>query len=316
MVLWARVRSQQSWGVTPERLHQLPPPRCRIRRPLVRRAGRPLGAERRCLWTSRRSKSGADFAAVILEQVRGAGAVLVVVSAGWSVATDAEGRRRLNDPEDFVRRELEAAWTRGTKIIPVLVQEAHMPAPGDLPDSIAPFAHRQAAVLTDRRWRAEVKELIDHLAGATPAPTPPGAPLEGGDRPTTAGRSVTRYRTRFVGRAEDIDGIQQLLTRTGSATIVGPGGVGKSRLAVEIARAKGPDYRDGVALAELAVVEDPSLVVGVVATAVGASDFDREATLDGVASCLIGEVSVMRPGIGLDRGFSVVSGDGLVAEPL
>jgi hypothetical protein len=34
------------------------------------------------------------------------------------------------------------------------------------------------------------------------------------------------------------------------------------------------------------------------------------------ARCLIGGVSVMRPGIGLDRGFSVVSGDGLVAEPL
>jgi hypothetical protein len=32
--------------------------------------------------------------------------------------------------------------------------------------------------------------------------------------------------------------------------------------------------------------------------------------------CLIGEVSVMRLGIGPDRGFSVVSGDGLVAEPL
>jgi transposase len=35
-----------------------------------------------------------------------------------------------------------------------------------------------------------------------------------------------------------------------------------------------------------------------------------------IRRCLIGEVSVMRPGIGLDRGFSVVSGDGLVAEPL
>jgi hypothetical protein len=35
-----------------------------------------------------------------------------------------------------------------------------------------------------------------------------------------------------------------------------------------------------------------------------------------IIRCLIGEVSVMRPGIGLDRGFSVVSGDGLVAEPL
>ena len=222
---------------------------------------------------------------MILEQVRGAGAVLVVVSPGWSVATDAEGRRRLDDPEDFVRRELEAALDAGTKIIPVLVQEAHMPAPGDLPDSIAPFAHRQAAVLTDRRWRAEVKELIDHLAGATPAPTSPSAPLEGGDRPI-AGRSLTRYRTRFMGRAEDIDGIQQLLISAGSATIVGPGGVGKSRLAVEIALANVPNYRDGVALAELAAVEDPSFVVGVVATAVGASDLDREATLDGVVRYL------------------------------
>jgi len=35
-----------------------------------------------------------------------------------------------------------------------------------------------------------------------------------------------------------------------------------------------------------------------------------------IRRCLIGGVSVMRPGIGLDRGFSVVSGDGLVAEPL
>jgi hypothetical protein len=39
-------------------------------------------------------------------------------------------------------------------------------------------------------------------------------------------------------------------------------------------------------------------------------------TIRDIKRCLIGEVSVMRPGIGLDRGFSVVSGDGLVAEPL
>jgi hypothetical protein len=168
-------------------------------------------------------EAGAHFATVILEQVRGARPVLAVVSPGWAVATGAEGRRRLDDPDDFVRRELEAALDAGTKIIPVLVQEARMPTPGDLPDSIAPFAHRQAAVLSDRRWRAEVKELIDHLIGATPAPTSPGAPLEGWDQPT-AGRSGTGYRTRFVGWAEDINGIQQLLMSTGSAAIVGPGG--------------------------------------------------------------------------------------------
>jgi transposase len=46
-------------------------------------------------------------------------------------------------------------------------------------------------------------------------------------------------------------------------------------------------------------------------TKVAAGKTEKEAR-----RCLIGEVSVMRPGIGLDRGFSVVSGDGLVAEPL
>ena len=50
-------------------------------------------------------------------------------------------------------------------------------------------------------------------------------------------------------------------------------------------------------------------------------DYVARRTAEGKSSreiqrCLIGEVSVMRPGIGLDRGFSVVSGDGLVAEPL
>jgi hypothetical protein len=148
-------------------------------------------------------EAGADFAAVILEQVRGAGAVLAVVSPGWAVATDAVGRRRLDDPGDFVRRELEAALDAGTKIIPVLVQEADMPAPGDLPDSIAPFANRQAAVLSDRRWRAEVKELIDHLTGATPVPTHPDAPLEG------AGRATVRRFGGAFRRRTDLQGCRR-----------------------------------------------------------------------------------------------------------
>lgn len=230
-------------------------------------------------------EAGADFAAVILERVRGAGVVLVVVAPDWSAATDTEGRRRLEDPEDFVRRELEAALEADAKIVPVLVQEARMPAPGDLPESIAPFARRQAAIVSDRRWRAEVAELIDHLVDPTPAATLSAAPPAGEDRPS--GRhALPYYRTRFVGRGEDIDGIRQLLTSTGSVTIVGPGGVGKSRLAVEIARGNDHDYRDGVALAELAPLDDPWLVVGVVATAVGAADLEREATVDGVVGYL------------------------------
>src|SRR5262245_28727874 len=56
--------------------------------------------------------AGVDFRAEIARGVEECGAVLVVIGPGWLVAADANGNRRLDDPNDFVRPEVEAALLR------------------------------------------------------------------------------------------------------------------------------------------------------------------------------------------------------------
>ena len=75
-------------------------------------------------------------------------------------------------------------------------------------------------------------------------------------------------RTRFVGRTEDLDGLAELIRTEQLVTLTGPGGSGKTRLALEVARRA---RRRGVRvwLAELASVRDPELVAPAVATAIG-----------------------------------------------
>src|SRR5215475_264642 len=70
--------------------------------------------------------------------------------------------------------------------------------------------------------------------------------------------------TSFVGRAEQLAEVEGRLV-----TVTGPGGVGKTRLAGEVARRVAGRFADGVWLAELAGVGDPALVPGVVAGALG-----------------------------------------------
>jgi predicted ATPase len=71
--------------------------------------------------------------------------------------------------------------------------------------------------------------------------------------------------TSFVGRAAAVDEVAGLLGCSRLVTVTGPGGVGKTRLAAEVARQVADRYADGVWLVELAAVERPELVPGAVA---------------------------------------------------
>jgi predicted ATPase len=210
--------------------------------------------------------AGMDFESVILERLRAAHVVLVVISPEWAALADDAGRRRLEQPDDFVRREIEVALAAGIRIVPVLVDGATMPTAAELPASIGSLAGRQAVPLSDRRWRAEVAELLAELSGRPPRRS-----------------ALAHHRTRFIGREEDVTGICELLTETGFVTAVGPGGVGKSRLALEVAARVGAGYRDGVVVAELAAIDHPAQVDGVVATAIAGGDGGSvPATIDGI----------------------------------
>jgi predicted ATPase/class 3 adenylate cyclase/DNA-binding CsgD family transcriptional regulator len=75
--------------------------------------------------------------------------------------------------------------------------------------------------------------------------------------------------TSFVGRSVELDKVADLLARYRMVTVTGPGGMGKTRLAGEVARRVADRFADGVWLAELAGVADPDLVPAAVAAALG-----------------------------------------------
>ena len=67
---------------------------------------------------------GLDFVAVLDGQVAECAVFLAVIGQGWLNSRDKHGQRRLDNPADFVRIEIEAALRRGKRVIPVLVNDA------------------------------------------------------------------------------------------------------------------------------------------------------------------------------------------------
>jgi non-specific serine/threonine protein kinase len=96
------------------------------------------------------------------------------------------------------------------------------------------------------------------------------------------------FLTSFVGRVDEIELATSLLDRPGQRllTLTGPGGIGKTRLAVEIAASIAADGATSVCFAALASVEHPSLVMPTIGAALGQREIERDAALDTVAAAI------------------------------
>lgn len=105
-------------------------------------------------------EAGADFVEAIEEAVAGAKVVLAVIGPNWLNVEDRSGKRRLDDPRDFIRLEIAAAFKRKVRVVPVLVGDARMPTEEELPEAIRPLARRQAHELSEHRWDYDVGELV------------------------------------------------------------------------------------------------------------------------------------------------------------
>jgi peptide/nickel transport system substrate-binding protein len=106
---------------------------------------------------------GLDFTEVIAEAVSTCELLLAIIGPRWLNATDEEGRRRLDDPNDFVRLEIEAALERDIRVIPVLVEDARLPRAGDLPASLVKLVRLQAVELSHSRFHADTGRLLNVL---------------------------------------------------------------------------------------------------------------------------------------------------------
>src|SRR4051794_19678564 len=102
---------------------------------------------------------GLDFVDAIERAVGSCEVLIVIIGPGW-LATDSAGKRRLDDPKDFVRIETGAALARHIRVVPVLVDKAAMPLAEELPADLAPLVRRQAIELSNKYWDATTAELI------------------------------------------------------------------------------------------------------------------------------------------------------------
>ena len=105
---------------------------------------------------------GLDFVQVLNDQVARCDVLIAVIGKNWLGAAD-EGERRLDNPDDFVRVEIESALAQKKRVIPVLVNDAKMPRSTELPEGLKPFARCNAVRLTHERFRADTQGLIKAL---------------------------------------------------------------------------------------------------------------------------------------------------------
>jgi hypothetical protein len=102
---------------------------------------------------------GRDFRKAIDEHIASCGVLLALMGKNWVDARDQAGRRRLEDPLDFVRLETAAALKRDIPVVPVLVHGASMPRADQLPEDLADLAFRNAIELTHARWNSDLTVL-------------------------------------------------------------------------------------------------------------------------------------------------------------
>jgi TPR repeat protein len=109
---------------------------------------------------------GVDFAKAIEESVASCDVLLAVIGKQWLSSADEKGRRRLDNPEDFVRLEIGTALKRGIRVIPVLVEGALMPQSDQLPEDLKLLVRRNALNVSHERFRADSERLINSVVRA------------------------------------------------------------------------------------------------------------------------------------------------------
>jgi hypothetical protein len=108
---------------------------------------------------------GQDFRTAIGEAVGQCKVLLAVIGKDWLTTLDKDGKRRLDDPDDYVHIEIATALTRGIPVIPVLVENAVLPRPGDLPEPLRNLVFRNGTpVRSDPDFHHDMDRLCTQLA--------------------------------------------------------------------------------------------------------------------------------------------------------
>jgi TIR domain len=132
---------------------------------------------------------GADFSVAIADAVGSCDVLLALIGTRWATAVNADGTRRLDDPDDYVVVETAEALERDVRVIPVLIEGASMPEADALPERLHGLARRNAVQLSTVSWRTDLEPLVAALQRLRPRSAAPDAPAWGDLAPSAAARA-------------------------------------------------------------------------------------------------------------------------------
>ena len=115
-------------------------------------------------------EAGVDFEEVIRDAVGSSAVLVALIGHQWATLADEQGRRRLDEPDDFVRFELRTALESRVRVIPVLLDGAKALRREQLPAELQALVRLNAFELTYPRYEYDANRLLDLirrvLAGA------------------------------------------------------------------------------------------------------------------------------------------------------
>ena len=200
---------------------------------------------------------GANYGPEIVAAIRNSRAVLLCCSVAAFASRN-------------VRQEVALAWKLERPVLPLLLQ------PAAVPDDLAYWLEAaQWIEVLDRAeddWLPEVLRALRRLDIAGAATPFPAAPA----RSPTAAAMLPAPLTALLGRDADVREVAALLAGHRLVTLTGPGGVGKTRLAIGAAQAAASEFPDGVRFVALEAVVDPKLVAPAVAQVLGVRESGAE----------------------------------------
>ena len=208
-----------------------------------------------------RLEGGEEWPSRLRSAIAGSTVVLALIGRDWLSLQGSYGVRRLDEPNDWVRQELEAAFSEGKVVVPVVVDGAPIPpeaAFAGIP-SLRQLASCQAMQLRTRDRQTDITALVRllELRGLRPeasqrAPVPKPRPF--------ASTIPARGEAPVIGRDAEIGylgGVLADATRTRFVVIAGQPGVGKSELAFEYCRQFASRYPGGTFQVDMSTAGPP-----------------------------------------------------------
>jgi hypothetical protein len=127
-------------------------------------------------------RRGWDFAEVITEAVDSSAVLVALIGRQWATLADEQGQRRLDDPDDLVRFEVQMALEQGVRVIPVLVDGARPLRQQQLPPELSKLARLNALEVSYGRYDYDAGRLLDLIERVLAAAPGGGGPKRDGTR--------------------------------------------------------------------------------------------------------------------------------------